>query len=100
MRKILLTGMSSEQSFIPDENNGHTKLGPTRFHLVFNDGELHVPVSQEAVASVLEYMTEGERGEPQYAEEAPEKQAAPAPTVYNEEDDPSAVTDESGVDQV
>ena len=47
MKQMILTAMATEQSFTSPE---------PRFYLVFNDGELKVPVSQEAAEIVIKEM--------------------------------------------
>jgi hypothetical protein len=46
MKQMILTGLASEQNF----------SGSTKFYLVFNDGELRVPVTEESAQLVIEAM--------------------------------------------
>jgi hypothetical protein len=84
MKKMSLTGLGSEQKF------GHTTNG-TEFYLVFNDGELRVPISEEAAHVVVRCMY----GSPDLVD---------SPTVVEESPTPSEESgggsDEDGIDQI
>lgn len=55
MKKMILTGLATEQSF----DNG----GEARYFLVFNNGELRVPITEEAAEIVVaEMVKEGSAG--------------------------------------
>lgn len=59
MKQMILTGIGSEQSF-------QKKGSVTSYFLVFNDGELRVPVSEEAAEVVIKEM---------YGKEEPQEEA-------------------------
>lgn len=96
MKKMILTGLGTEQKF----SEGHPPA--TEFYLVFNDGELRVPISEEAAQIVVRAAYGVEDNE----EEEPEENEPPEePRV--EELNPgwrrasgNGVSDEDGVDQV
>jgi hypothetical protein len=52
MKTMILTGLATEQSF----NNG----GEARYFLVFNNGELRVPITEEAAEIVVAEMMKEE----------------------------------------
>jgi hypothetical protein len=82
-KSMVLTGIGSEQDF---------KTGGTKFLLVFNDGELRVPVSETAAETVLQAMfqdqSKTELAVTQYEEDVEESNSK-APS-----------DDDDGVDQV
>ncbi len=100
MRKLVLTGMSSEHSFFPQ--NGHS-AGEAKIFLIFNDGEFRVEVSQEAAEACVAKMMEDEAATPE-VEDTRQTTASPKPAevaqriVMQKVD--STYTDEDGVDQV
>lgn len=61
MKKLILTGLATEQSFIGG--------GQASYFLVFNDGELRVPVSEKAAEVVVQEMY-GESNEPASEQES------------------------------
>ncbi len=77
MRQMVLTGLGSEQRF------NHESLAPAgaaEYFLIFNDGELRVPVSEEAAKIVVQAMY-GSNGE------SPPVFDPPTPTSSNGESD-------------
>jgi len=89
MKKMLLTGLGSEQRF------GHTP-NSTEYYLVFNDGELRVPVSEDAAHVVVKcmYGSSGLEESRTVVEESP--------VSLEEDSDAGSDTgsDEDGIDQI
>ncbi len=77
MKQLILTGLATEQKFGSKEG---------AFYLVFNDGDLRVPVSQEAAEAVVKEMYTQQEPEPEDQDEveAPSYNHDP---VYDETDD-------------
>lgn len=90
MREMVLTGVANEQSFTSD-------MGEMKFLLVFNHGELRVPVDQSALQLVLEHMAEKPNGNGHHraSEDVPSQDV---PTDY--EDQQNVETDDDGVGQI
>lgn len=83
---MVLTGLATEQSF--------DKSGAAQYFLVFNNGKLRVPTTEEAAQLVVAAMY----GEP---EDDDEPASTPAVTDHSYVDrDSSEEQDEAGVDQV
>ena len=86
MRELKLTGVSNEQDLDTEE---------TKFLLVFNGGELRVPVSEEAVQVVLQHRYgEQQSGNGHHVEELPIQRQTTEPESELEEEL------DDGVDQV
>lgn len=79
MKQMILTGLATEQSF----NNPEP-----RCFLVFNNGELRVPVSQEAAEVIIGQMLDSPKSEEVEEED---------PRVY---EDTEELLDEDGIGQV
>ena len=60
MKQLILTGLATEQKFGSKEG---------AFFLVFNDGELRVPITQEAAEVVVKEIYAEQPAEPEQAEE-------------------------------
>ena len=94
MKKVLLTGLGSEQKFnYTDDDACQEKLGETEYHLIFNEGELRVRVGEQEAHKVVQYMFKVGEEE----EEVPGK--------YNGQSFSNLVvaedgTDEDGIDQI
>ena len=56
MRQILLTGLAEETDF-------SNEVGSSKYFLVFNNGALRIPVSQEAALEVARYVYGSNNGE-------------------------------------
>jgi hypothetical protein len=85
MKKMVLTGLAQDTDFEDPEASS--------FFLVFNGGELRVPISEKAAQVVVEYQYQNN--------EAPSNgKSHPIPTHHQEELDPNDVVDDEGVDQV
>ncbi len=105
MKKLVLTGAGSEQKF---RHQGES-WGESYF-LVFNDGELRVPISAEALQTVIEHMYSADRGvedaatpESQESDEEWQRRAKEVPYASafgHGRNGHGDVTDEDGVDQV
>ncbi len=100
MKKMILTGIGSEQQFA---SNG--LVSGSEYYLVFNNGELRVPVNQEAIQGLIEYMygqqSEGEEVEEgEESEERDEVKTQSMPWGFRPQNGHGEVTDEDGVDQV
>ena len=95
MKKMILTGLGSEQDFTS------VKKLETKYYLVFNDGELRVPVSEEAAQVVVQAMYGGQEqaGEEEESEEE-EQEAEPEHHHHSWGNGHGDVTDEDGIDQV
>lgn len=84
MKPMILTGLATEQSF--------DNLGAAQFYLIFNGGELRVPVSEEAAQVVAQAMVD--------------KTPRPAPSNGHTQpvppamEDPDGMLDEDGIAQV
>jgi hypothetical protein len=98
MKKMVLTGLGSEQKFnsIPEDDGTtrHEKLGSAEFYLVFNEGELRVPVSEEAAHVVVQHMYGSGTQEHEEPQEAQDDSPALSPP------DSDNGSDEDGVDQI
>ena len=104
MKKMVLTGLGSEQRFDAPKTEGET-FSPqdTVFYMVFNGGELRVPVSEEAAHIIVKFMygeaPQVESQEPMGVEE--EESSTPSNGHRFASDEPSGMgTDEDGIDQV
>ena len=100
MKKMILTGLGSEQKFSSihedDGTTHHEKTGSAEYYLVFNDGELRVPISEEAAHVVVQHMY-GTTSESKEEEEGSDNgQSFTVP----EEDEGEGGVDEDGVDQI
>lgn len=84
MKEIMLTGFGNERAFGDVE--------PT-FYLVFNGGELRVPVTQQAAELVAEYVY----GQPQTPVAQEQQPPAPADGVYEDRSDEDGAGAEDGV---
>lgn len=94
MKEMRLTGLATEQRF--------SSHGIAQFYLVFNDGELRVPVDESAARLVASAMLSSNGS----------SRATEPPTQVDEDDDyheaddeddvvtGDAVLDEDGVDQI
>lgn len=71
MKKVILTGLRNEV----DMRTGQT----TAFGLIFNDGALHIPVTQEVMKEVIAYAFGEIRGVDE-GEAAPSEPQEPART--------------------
>jgi hypothetical protein len=80
MKKLVLTGLANETDF----TNGEA----IQYLLVFNKGELRVPVDEQSAKLVIQFMFSDEEIEPKESE----------PKVP--EDQNEFTDDEGGVDQV
>lgn len=85
MKQLILTGLATEQKF---------GLPSAQFYLVFNDGELRVPVTEEAANVVVQEMY-GNAPEPERTSEDTYEYPDPE---RNEDDDDSDSND--GVTQI
>ena len=82
MKQMVLTGMAHEQNF----------SGITKFFLVFNDGELRIPVPEESAQIVIEAMYKPNG----------EKKAEPPPSYDNSQyvvSNSEEVFDDDGIPQ-
>lgn len=61
MKSMVLTGLGSEQDF---------ETGGTGYFLIFNSGELRVPISEKAAETVIKEMYSGEAA-PESEQEQP-----------------------------
>jgi hypothetical protein len=99
MKKMILTGLGSEQKFNSihedDGTTRHEKLGSADYYLIFNDGELRVPVSEAAAHVVVQHMY-SEDQEPQEAAPPQEDEESSSPP----EGEGEGGVDEAGVDQI
>ena len=80
MKQMILTGLATEQKFgKPDQ----------QFFLVFNDGELRVPITPQAAESVVEAMY-SQNGSPSQADTGDDEDVLHTdhePEGYNSETD-------------
>lgn len=60
MKNLVLTGISSECSFERPEQGPAYKIGHTSFFLVFNNGELRIPTTEEGAAIAIRIACEDE----------------------------------------
>lgn len=85
MKQMILTGMATEQRFGSPE---------PQFFLVFNEGELRIPVPQETAETVVQAMYGGTNGTPT---------SAPPTSPDDDEDalhqDPPGYNNESDIPQ-
>lgn len=109
MKKMVLTGMGTEQRFTEDGASDETD-----YYLVFNNGELRLPTTEEAARQVIKFMyghsTEDDEddGDDRDADdrEEPEGGNGSYPEMEQivaramRESSGLAVSDEDGVDQV
>lgn len=99
MKKLILTGLATEQSFEEEGN---------QFYLVFNKGELRIPVSEETAETVLRALYEkngATRAPAIEVEEDYSRYESPAPSPPPQQPQISNYevndeTDEDGVYQV
>ncbi len=106
MKKMILTGAGSEQRFLSErESQGES------YFLVFNDGELRIPVGADVLQMVIEHMYGADRlaadheQNEEVRQEEPEDQEEPEEVPYASafglgRNGRGPVTDEDGVDQV
>lgn len=114
MKQMILTGLGSEQTFLPPNGNGAAEaIKGAVYYLVFNNGELRVPVSQAAAEIVVKHMYGGAQEEPaapppDERQEDPPEEGAPQPNgEYGEaevfsmpQEDPDSGVDEDGIGQI
>lgn len=86
MKQMILTGLATEQSF--------SNKGEAQYYLVFNHGELRVPVTEEAAREVVSAMVQTNGHS---VEEEPQESHE---TYYNNQEEAFADDDGDGVDQV
>jgi hypothetical protein len=102
MKKMLLTGLGSEQRFdrIPaGEVDSFERSGDTEYYLVFNDGELRVPIHEEAVRVVVQFMY-GDAVSPLKEAQTEPPDGDDSPSSSAPEGEGEGGTDEDGVDQI
>ena len=89
MKTAVLTGIATEHHFTGKAEN----LGKAQFYLVFNEGELRIPVSQEAAEVVVKHYAK------ELAQEEPpqEEEADGEPQVQSYATDDEGGEDEDGV---
>lgn len=97
MKRLMLTGLATEHSF--------TKGGAEQYFLVFNDGEVRIPVPQQTAEAVIQELYSGAEATPESMQEDEPDQlpAAPPPQqgiVMGTVGSTYSGTDEDGVDQV
>ncbi len=99
MKKLVLTGLSTEHSFLP---SGGTPAGEAKFFLIFNDGEFRVQVSEAAAEMCVQKMMEDEHGEVHYEESETVARPKPPEPTQGVVMSPvgSTYSDDDGVDQV
>jgi hypothetical protein len=88
MKALVLTGLANETDF----NDGEV----VQYLLVFNKGELRVPVDEDSARLVLHYMF-GEQAE---QEDSEDEHAPPVPPAARKEPESEVTEDDDGVDQV
>jgi len=71
MRQLVLTKLGEETDLAS---------GETSYLLVFNGGDLRVPVTEEAARAVILFMQSGE-GQPYQEPRAPQTRSAPVPQI-------------------
>lgn len=103
MKRLMLTGLATEHSF--------TKGGTEQYFLVFNDGEVRIPVPQQTAEAVIQELYSGAEQEQSagFTQEEIEEQRQ-AMQEENRQQSQGIVmgtvgntysgTDEDGVDQV
>lgn len=89
MKQLVLTGLATEQKFGKQE---------AQYYLVFNDGDLRVPVSEEAAQIVVKEMY-------QEVEEAEEPETGPVDSYDNGSDyvyrsETSSEDEDDGIAQI
>ena len=95
-KQRILTGLATEQTF-------DDPTGGAAYFLVFNKGELRVPISEKAAESVVSSMFVGSAQEPEdetEEEDSNELDSEKFPQEYISDDDDDAYTDEDGVGQI
>lgn len=92
MKTAVLTGIATEHHFTGKPEN----LGKAQFYLVFNEGELRIPVSQEAASVVVKHYAK-ELAQHEAPEEETESAADGEPQVQSYATDDDDGADEDGV---
>lgn len=87
MKTMTLTGLGSEQNF---------STGGTSYFLVFNDGELRVPISEDAAEAVVKEMYGQSNGQISNTDNSPVYESPPG----HESDSDDEQEDDDGVGQI